>query len=312
MGARTAVIGAGIAGLAAARALKAAGASVTVFEKSRGLGGRMATRRTGDLQFDHGVQYVSAKGPVFAAELERWRAEGAAAEWFDGAFVGAPRMTAPTRILGEGTDVVTGALVTCLERRDGSWFVQAGDAGGDAAFDAVVLATPAPQAVPLLASAGVRFEAMENVRFAPCWALMAAWENASGVGPERLAPERGPLAWLAQDSAKPGRNPARLAFVAHATAEWSRAHLEATPDEIVPPLLAEVARLTGVDAAPAYVSAHRWRFALVEQAAGAPCLFDAASMIGACGDWCLGARVESAFESGCAMGAAVARALRLT
>ena len=309
MGARAAIIGAGVAGLAAARSLQQAGVDVVVFEKSRGLGGRMATRRAGDLQFDHGVQYVSAKGPAFTEELERWRTCGAAAEWFGGAFVGAPRMTAPARLMGEGLTVVQGALVDRLERRGSQWFVHAGDGPGAHAFDAVALATPAPQATPILASAGVTFEALERVQFAPCWALMAAFDAAAYDGPDWMAPEGDTLAWLARDNSKPGRDAGRLTFTAHASATWSRQHLENEPGAVAPLLLAAMQRLTGVRAEPSYLSAHRWRFALVERPAGEPFLFDRDRRIGACGDWCLGARVESAFDSGRAMGAAVAAAL---
>ena len=54
MAKRVAIIGAGMAGLAAARLLREAGAGCMIFDKSRGLGGRMATRRAGDFSFDHG------------------------------------------------------------------------------------------------------------------------------------------------------------------------------------------------------------------------------------------------------------------
>jgi renalase len=113
---RVAVIGAGIAGLAAAQRLKRSGAVVTLFEKSREVGGRMATRRIDDLQFDHGAQYFTATGDGFDALVEQWRTAGHVTEWFDGAFVGTPRITAPARApkvtgTGRGNTFVT-PLVT--------------------------------------------------------------------------------------------------------------------------------------------------------------------------------------------------------
>ena len=81
---RVAIIGAGMAGLAAARLLREAGASCTIFDKSRGLGGRMATRRTGDFSFDHGAQYFTARGPRFRALVDDWSAAGHAAGWYGG------------------------------------------------------------------------------------------------------------------------------------------------------------------------------------------------------------------------------------
>ena len=48
MAPRSIVIGAGIAGLLAARQLAEAGRDVTVLDKGRGVGGRLATRRIGE------------------------------------------------------------------------------------------------------------------------------------------------------------------------------------------------------------------------------------------------------------------------
>ena len=76
-----AVIGAGIAGLSCARALAASGVHVTVFDKSRGSGGRMSTRRGEGWACDHGAQYFTARDPLFQAELARWQAAGVAARW---------------------------------------------------------------------------------------------------------------------------------------------------------------------------------------------------------------------------------------
>lgn len=307
---RVAVIGAGVAGLAAARVLAAAGAEVTIFEKSRGPGGRMATRRTGDLQFDHGVQYVTAKGAPFMAELARWRAAGVADTWFADALVGTPRMTAPARFMSDGLAVVTQALVTRVERREARWWAHVADQPAQGPFDALVCAIPAPQAAPLLTPHGPLFAALADVGFAPCWALMAAWNQPVGEGPDRLAPENDPaIAWIARDSSKPGRAFATTTLVAHAGAQWTRARLEETPDAVIPHLLGHLARLTGINAAPFHVSAHRWRFAFVDRPLGESFLFDPSRGIGACGDWCLGARVETAFESGGALGRAVADVL---
>lgn len=76
-----AIIGSGIAGLAAARRLADAGRSPVIFDKGRGIGGRVATRRSGGFQFDHGAQCVTARAPAFAAGLAELCARDAAAPW---------------------------------------------------------------------------------------------------------------------------------------------------------------------------------------------------------------------------------------
>lgn len=297
-----AIIGAGIAGLAAARKLRVAGHACTLFDKSRGLGGRMATRRAGDWQFDHGAQYFTARGPRFRALVEAWRAAGLAEEWFDGAFVGLPGMSAPARGMAEGATLVTGCAVTGLRRDGAGWTVLtaegAADTPANGRFAAVVLALPAPQIPPIIQSAGIAFGDLAGVRYAPCWTVMLGFGVPLQWREQYLRPDDGMIAWVARNSAKPGRPAGKETVVVQATADWSRQHLEAKPDAIGAVLLPRFLLASGLRAAPDYLTAHRWRYALVEQAADQPCLWDAVARIAACGDWCLGPRVEAAFDSG--------------
>ncbi|EXI81308.1 MAG: Dehydrosqualene desaturase [Candidatus Accumulibacter sp. BA-94] len=78
---RVALIGAGIAGLSCAAQLQQAGLEVSLFDKSRGAGGRMSTRRGDGWQCDHGAQYFTARHPDFRAEVARWQQAGVAALW---------------------------------------------------------------------------------------------------------------------------------------------------------------------------------------------------------------------------------------
>src|SRR5690348_12324630 len=101
----TVIIGAGISGLVLARSLSEAGATVVVVEKSRGYGGRMATKRVGTAVFDQGAQYFTARDPAFAKCVDGWREQGLVANWPDTPhrrLVGRPSMTAVPKALAEG------------------------------------------------------------------------------------------------------------------------------------------------------------------------------------------------------------------
>ncbi len=87
---RWAVIGGGMAGLAAARRLVGAGCEVRLVDKSRGVGGRMATRRAEGHQFDHGAQFFTARGDGFSREVEALVAAGGVAGWGEVGYVGTP------------------------------------------------------------------------------------------------------------------------------------------------------------------------------------------------------------------------------
>ena len=300
-----AIVGAGIAGLAAARRLRAAGLTCTLFDKSRGLGGRMATRREGDLRFDHGAQYFTARGPRFRSMVAEWCAAGLAAEWFEGGFVGTPGMSAPGRGMLAGETTVGGCQVTALRRLGTGLTVLTAEGPvatpGNGAFSAVILALPAPQIVPLAVSAGLAMPALDGVRYAPCWALMLGYSAPARFEWDRIRPEEGAIAWIARDTGKPGRSGGAERVVVHATPDWSRRHLEQSPQDSARALAAMLRDDHGIVGETVFAAAHRWRYALVERPAGAPCLWDAGSRVGACGDWCLGPRVESAFDSGEAM-----------
>ncbi len=78
---RVAVVGAGVAGLACARALINGGADVCVFDKGRSVGGRLATRRIPPHAFDLGAQYFTAKDERFARQVRAWSEAGVCAPW---------------------------------------------------------------------------------------------------------------------------------------------------------------------------------------------------------------------------------------
>ena len=183
--------------------------------------------------------------------------------------------------------------------KPGTVTAEGGDLTGP--FDAVLLALPSPQAAPLLAAIAHPFAAAAaRTVIAPCWAVMAVFDQRLDL-PDTQRPSSGPLGWIARDSARPGHAAGPEAWVLHATADWSRAHLEDGPDSVIEALL----QAFPASAKPVHVSAHRWRYALVETPLGQSCLWDPAASIGLCGDWCLGPRIEAAYDSGVALARAV-------
>ena len=295
------IIGAGMAGMACARRLADAGHAPVVLDKGRGIGGRMATRRIGDFRFDHGAQYVNAHGAGFVAMLDKLG--GAVAEWKyipDRTHsVGMPGMSAIPKALGAGLDIRQNANVERLVQNDDGWVLHL--ATGTMRAAQVVITVPAPQVEGLLGADHPMVAALALVRLAPCLTLMAA-VTASAPFITRWDADD-PLAWIAQDSAKPGR-PQGLdtLWVAQAGEAFSQTHLEESPTQIVARMLPMLCDRLGMT--PDHVthaSAHRWRYAHVTQALGQPFLRhpDATLYLG--GDWCIGPQVEAAWNSGTAM-----------
>ncbi|MFN7055380.1 NAD(P)/FAD-dependent oxidoreductase [Hyphomonas sp.] len=309
---RIAVIGAGIAGLAAARKLANAGLEISVFDKGRGPGGRMASRRVllegREVSFDHGAQYFTARDPAFRAAVEGWIAEGAVAAWSprrlgglpgEAWYVGQPGMNAVIRSLSGGLAVSWSTRVTAITGAPGEWWLQMEDGLEEGPFSRVIVAVPAEQAAPLLAGpAPALSEAAGRIRSLPCWTAMLVHDVPLGIELDAIEPPPGAslIAWAARGSSKPGRADAD-AWVVQAAADWSSRHIELTPEEAASLLAAEFSHLTRAPV-PAFITAHRWRYARVAEPLGQPFMADADLSIATCGDWHLGARVEAAWLSG--------------
>jgi renalase len=335
--ANIAVIGAGVAGLACARTLLQAGHQVTVFEKAQAVGGRMAACDTQFGSFDHGAQYFTVRDARFEKVLalspalrKPWSANavrvldphGRVAEAplpsREPHWVGVPTMGA---IAGEWAaplvasgKLQTGCRVTRIQRDAldaRRW--QLHTSGVDDSvhvfpgFDAVLLAIPPGLAAGLLHYSGIAGQVAERIQaveVAPCWTLMLAFPQAvqptlSHLGPQWNAAlsTHHRTAWLARESSKPGRAPIER-WTVQASAAWSHEHLEDDAARVQAKLLKAFAEVTGIHAEPAFARVHRWRWAKTQQPLGQSHLLDKASGIGACGDWCLGHRVEDAFISG--------------
>ncbi|MCU0855054.1 MAG: FAD-dependent oxidoreductase [Rhodobacteraceae bacterium] len=294
---RVAVVGAGLAGLVAASRLVAGGRAVTVFEKSRGLGGRLATRRSEWGPFDHGAPVVHCE----AWQVASLAAEGTCVRWGDLGHVGMPGMSALVRPLGAGVEVRTEAEVAAVEPGPNGVTLRFKAGGEEGPFARVILALPAPQ-VLRIAGALDGAEALRGVEMGPVWTLMAAFGERPDL-PDIVRPG-GALDLVVRDSAKPGREGER--WVAHASHDWTRERLEREKEAVLPVLLAEMEDVAeGRLPRPVHVAAHRWRFGLTERALGAPFAALAGGVVLAGGDWALGARGEQAWLSGQAMAEAV-------
>ena len=319
---KTAVIGAGLAGLACARIMRRAGCFVEVFEQDRIIGGRVATTRLGLTPFDHGAQYITARSDGFrtyidelvnASYARRWvplTADGQEARQMLPWFVGTPGMSSLVRPLAEGVRIHTSRQVHSLERSPKGWFLRFEDESSVGPFHAVAIATPAPEAKLLVGRMEELAAPLERVRIAPCWAVMARTEERVLPTQDVFSDMNEVVRWVARNNGKPTRSSRGDHVVIHASPGWSRETAEVEPEVVASEMWNEVCNILNLPPTrPAQLSAHLWKNGLVESSLGETYLFSSKHMVGIAGDWCLGRMAEHAFESGTRLGKTIVDAL---
>lgn len=311
-----AIVGAGVAGLACASHLKAAGVAVQMFDQAAQAGGRCASLRTPAGLFDHGAAGFAAQGEAFAKQVQAWAALGALMADANGGWTAGTTMSDWVRLCSDGLSPLPGHEVAALEPAgDGRWSLRFhGGQMPAGPFDAVLVATPPETAAVLLQADPELAKMLRLVRSEPCWSVVAAWPAPLGLDDTSIA--RGPLLMqVRREEDRPGRvraagHAARWVF--HATPYWSANNLDVSPDQVTRHVVEAFGKAAGRRLArPAFAAAHLWRQAQVPSPLAEACGWNAALRLGACGDAWHGqpglGGVERAWSSGRALAERVLR-----
>lgn len=327
------IVGAGVAGLAAATSLAASGKQVVVLEKSRGVGGRMATRRLGEAVCDHGAQYFSVKGRAFGNLVAKAEAGGVVDSWCQlfpsaktaqGAVIapqdeaghsrwrGVRGMTGlPKQLAADLPDMVfTETRVTSISIEDDHVRL-VDEAGHSWTADSAIVTVPVPQAIDLFRAGSLMpplvdqevWEVLSSITYEPCFSLMLVLDRPSLLPePGGLQVETGPVVWIADNQQK-GISPIPSLTI-QARGNFSKEHFDDDPAKVMRLLTAEVEAWIDGDPATAVIdsSLQRWKFAFPETVLKAPLVpLSTSPAVVCCGDAFGGGRVENAASSGLAV-----------
>ncbi|RZV35702.1 MAG: NADP transhydrogenase subunit alpha [Chromatiales bacterium] len=313
---RIAIVGAGLSGLVVARRLQDH-ADVTVFEKSRSAGGRMATRYAGEFEFDHGAQFFTARSERFRRFLQPLIDAGAVANWqarfaeYDGSslstlrawgddyphYVGTPRMNSIGKMLSANLDIVFETEITGIARGRDGWVPAAGAGNESGPFDWLVMTSPAAQTAALVEGFDDFSAFCDERRMLGCLALMLGFAKPVDLPWDAALVRNADISWISVNSSKPARDSA-FSLLVHSTNAWADAHLEDDTDFILDHMLDEASRVAGEHLrSAAHRQVHRWRYANIDTQAGPTCFVDDGNQLAACGDWCVRGRIEAAFTS---------------
>ncbi|MEG4107732.1 FAD-dependent oxidoreductase [Microcoleus sp. S13_C5] len=331
-----AVIGAGMAGLSCAQRLRQAGYSVAVVEKSRGVGGRVATRRVQGTRADHGARYLEPQGDAVQGLidvlvdrhiLKLWTdtvwefRQGKLSAIASSCYVAPAGMNAIGKYLAEGVEIWLGRRVQAISTTDNQMWhlsLEVTDSNLEIPQEliakAVVVAIPAPQALMFLnPEIGLKsdfFDKLRSVEYDPCITVMAGYsatkqQDLSNLNPPWKCvsfPDNSDLAWVGLDSSK-RLDPQQPVFVFHSSPNLAERYLQAADLETVGQELLSIASeyLIPWLKQPEWLQVHRWRYAFCRNPLPLSCLAAGGTLPLVCaGDLCGEGQIEAALRSGLA------------
>ena len=267
----TVIIGSGLAGLSAASRLNAQGLSVTVIDKGRGVGGRLAARRIGDAVFDHGAQFFTARSEQFKTCVNQWIKSGVAEQWYQSypgqpnghpRYRGVPTMVSIAKHLAKDQTVIQSTRAEHLSHDGHYWTIKL-ESQESIVARSVVITSPVPQTLDLLNlgnnSLSVDIlERLQKIQYESCIAVMAVLDAPSSLeDPGALAIDEGPIAWIS-DNHKKGASPLP-ALTIHASGEFSQVNFNRDRTEVGKELI-ELARPLFGNATVSDFQVHGWLY----------------------------------------------------
>jgi len=282
---KIAIIGAGLAGLTLAQRLHQH-CDVTVFEKSRGVGGRMTTRHADPFSFDHGAQFFTVRNKRFGQFLASHVASGLIREWkgkaitldperkvtdrlwFEPHYTACPGMNSLCKQMAQGIEVILNCEVAPLNQNSASGRELFDTDGRNlGTFDLVISTAPPLQTCRLFESFLAPDSPLRHSTMLASYTMMFGLHKKWNKPWIAAKINNSPLEWLSVNSSKPGRNHDVTSIVVHANNSWAQQHVEDDPASVEKFLRDQLKLVLDLDLdAPDYFSLHRWRYALLDKA----------------------------------------------
>lgn len=313
---KIAIIGAGISGITLAKGLSAAN-EVTIFDKSRGIGGRMATRRVENYHFDHGAQFFTAKSKEFKEICSKAKEDGVIEEWqcrfaeiitdkinrsWDFGvkkphYVAKPQMNSFCKYLAQGLNILLSKELELAEFKNSKWSLVFKDGESFDGFDYLFFAIPCHQALNFIPENFKYFKIVESVKMKGCFALMLGFKKDLNTEFDAALIKESDISWVSVNSSKPQRRP-EFTLLINSTNKWADENIEADQEFVKKHMIDCVKKIVDFDESDlAYCNLHRWRYANSDHRNQEKSLLDPSLNLGLCGDWLISGRVESGFLS---------------
>ncbi len=313
-----AIIGAGVTGLSLAQMLQSAGLTVTVFEKSRGRGGRASSKRLDWASCDLGAQYFTVRDEHFRLAVENWLKQGWITKWDftpyrisdnqclpspdrTHRFVGIPTMNQFLKQMTKSIKVELNTEIAHLSKAQAQWQIWDNQQNLIGLYDWAISTVPAEQARAFFPSYPQLHNQIPEKVHTPCWAVALATKGHIAPKIQGVFGDR-TISWLSRDSSKPNRESSTTdcddVWVLHFSESWSQTHIELPEQEMVDLAFNWLAdKLSAPELELRHSYRHFWRNARFDQnqPLRSDIICDLELKAAVLGDWCYGGRIENAY-----------------
>ena len=311
-----AVIGAGLTGTTIASKLNE-NFDVKVFEKSRGVGGRMSTRRETPFIFDHGAQFFKVKTTVFKNFLSELFSQKIIQPWnfrlayFDGQnlskirfiqdedrfYVGVPNMDAIIKHLSKNCNVILNTKIERIIKENHKWNLYDQNKKSCGTYDWVVLSLPAHQSLELITEKISFYPLIEKIKMKGCFSLMVGMSESLNLDYDAALIENEDVAWIAVNNSKPSRM-SNYCLLINSSYEYASKNIDTSRDKVLKHLLNISSKFVNYDLLKSnMIKIHEWRYVEAKYNPKEDYFIDHKERVAVCGDWFINSRVEGAFLS---------------
>lgn len=307
----TIIVGAGIAGLLLAEKLSESGINCLILEKSRGVGGRMATKRIDDFSFDQGAPFFTARDPLFIDKVKCWQKQGVVENWNfskSECWRGRLTMNAVAKYLSHGKKIQRECKVVAISQIPTGWELNT-ESGELFLCHRLLMTLPVPQSLALLNAGGICLNkkvlnSLEDIQYESCLAGCFLLKGASEIPESGVVEKDDFFSWISDRTAREGKDRLHSTIVVHAPGDWSSTHYSSPEAEILAIFEGRLKPWIG-SGVILEQKLHRWKFAKVIEPYPAPFYLNPEGTFGMAGDGFGGARVEGAALSGIALAQAI-------
>ena len=338
---KIAVVGAGVTGCLLANSLSSVGIDVSIFEKSRGCGGRASTKQTTWGQCDLGATIVPAQKAQFIAFMQHLCDKNIATKWPEKVFhskqnagslqalengvgdrqyyVFNRKMNAACRHWIENANLYTSSLVSQVRYFAGKgWQLKSNEIWQPELFDKIVLTTPWPQSQVLIEQSELPLKTSDlSQSWTSCWSIALKLQQLVANDVDLVYLKAQSIQTLVRDSNKPLRPQVGTIQEASKSEIWLVQLANKYSDDlgkegkdkavsIAIEGLCELFDLPYASVSEHY--AHYWRYARPspgQKPLGILSLPADGFYVG--GDWSFGASIESAYEAAMNLSQAIIR-----